>query len=57
MTITIRNINPAFGEPITFEAETLELAVSEMATTVSACGPEYAVTSDDLTEGQDFEIV
>ena len=57
MTIMIRNINPTFGESVTFEAKTLELAVSEMAATVSACGSEYAVASGDLTESRDYEIV
>jgi len=53
----IRNVNEKFGMPIEFEAPTEDEAVAAMASAIRACGPEYQVTSDDLLEGVDYEVV
>jgi hypothetical protein len=56
--IIIKNINPAFGDSVTFEPEaTLTEALAVMARSISACGPEFQVQPEDLIEGRDFEIL
>lgn len=55
--ITIKNINEAYGDAITFTEETIEKAVEKMAATISDCGEDFQVSAEDLTEGADYEIV
>ena len=57
MTITIRNINPAYGDIVSFDGTTLADAIADMAATISACGPDYSVTPADLADGRDYQIV
>ncbi|HXK36368.1 MAG TPA: hypothetical protein VJ553_02205 [Candidatus Paceibacterota bacterium] len=53
----IRNINEKFGVTVEFDGDTEEMAVERMAEAIRACGPEYLVTSDDLIEGVDYEVI
>ena len=52
--VTIRNINPDFGDCSQFTASTLELAVSEMQSTIRDCGVDFADTTVDEA---DYEII
>lgn len=53
----IRNINDKFGDAIEFEAQTELQCRIDMAQCVSACGPECAITDDDLALGVDYEVI
>lgn len=48
---TIRNINPNFGDSVTFSGPTIDAAVAAMADAISACRPE------ELVEGRDYAVV
>ena len=59
----IKNINDKWGDPVEFEASTLDDAVFEMAQALVACGSEVSLglTRDELAsklqENLDYEIV
>lgn len=52
--ITIKNINPAYGDEQTFSGATVEQAEAAMVAAIRACGPEYQI--DTVSEGADYEI-
>lgn len=54
---TIKNINPSLGDDVTFEAETVELAVADMLAAVQDCSPEWAKHYKKMIEGHDYEVV
>lgn len=45
----IRNINPAYGDPVEF-ADTTKMAMS-----IESCG--YELSADGLKEGRDYEVI
>lgn len=53
---TIRNINESLGMDVTFQAETVELAVARMLAAVQDCSPEMAAITT-LVEGDDYEVI
>lgn len=55
--VTIKNINEAYGDAITFTAETIDQAVQAMAIKISECGEDFQVDAEYLAEGVDYEIV
>ena len=55
--VMIRNINPAHGDSVLVGGSNLQDAVTEMALLISACGPGFETSPDDLEEGVDYEIL
>ena len=51
---TIRNKNEQFGDSVEFSAETVELAVAEMQSTIRECGACFA---DVVVSDSDYEVV
>ena len=52
--VTIKNTNELYGDAIEFSGATIADAVSEMQSTIRACGEEF---SDAIVTDEDFEIV
>ena len=55
--ITIRNINPKFGDGLIFAGTTLDDAKANMAEAISDCGTDFLTEGSALVEGTDFEVV
>jgi hypothetical protein len=53
-SVSIRNINERYGDPVTWTADTLDAAVAAMQADVRLCGPEFA---DVVVTDADYEIV
>jgi hypothetical protein len=54
MSVTIKNANEKYGDPVLWTAETLEQAVAEMQQDIRQCGDDYASV---VVSECDYEIV
>ena len=63
MKMKIRNINEKYGEPIEFEAQSIDQALVDMAQAIIACGNDVSLglttdeMADTLREGVDYEVI